>query len=258
MRKNRIFTIVKLLCLLNKFKPPIFIKNYLLSAALLLSMFYFSCSPESDLVIGDPSEAKIENLSTNPLAKSLTSSDLNTAIQQYAALTKTKAYTDYINSIEAFNLKLLSNNISFDTRSQWMTWINSNISSTSFNSVLQFQSMYDNSILLQKNMIAANPNLFNFIKNASGGQIRQIFAPEFHNNIPGGYPISTSSCIDDCIDWCDGALDLIDNILVASLEIAQDASSQSVYEQATLRAYQAHRRSYLGISGQFNQCVGNC
>ncbi|GGB73489.1 hypothetical protein GCM10007424_11750 [Flavobacterium suaedae] len=139
-----------------------------------------------------------------------------------------------------------------------MDWIRNNISNTSFTSISQFEILYDNSISKLDTMISANKTLYDFMDKADSSDIGQIIAPEFNDTVPGGYPVVTNSCVDNCIDWCDSALDLIDSILQDSLAIAETATYSTVYLQATLSAYQAHANQYISVTGQFNQCIGTC
>lgn len=218
----------------------------------VLSLSFFSCSK-------DNSEIVSENQLTNYQLKALNTTDLATAKQLYIDMMATQEYANFKNSIKNFNDRLgVANQVSFETKAEWMDWIRSNILITAFTIISEFETFYDDSISKLDTMIAANSTLYNFMDKADSAEIGQIITPEFNDTIPGGYPVTTNSCVDGCIDWCDSALDLIDNILQDSIALAETATIYSVQLEATMNAYAAHANQYLSIGKQFNQCVGAC
>ncbi|QYJ68106.1 hypothetical protein [Flavobacterium litorale] len=234
-------------------------KKFILPTVLcVLTLSFFSCSTENDDI------ATAENATINSAIfqlKSLTTIDVDKAKQLYIHMMGTQEYIDYKNSIKSFNNKLgAANNVSFGTKVEWMNWMRNNIFNTSFKSIAQFETIYDTSIHKLEIMVNANSELYNFMQRANKIQISQIIAPEFNDTVPGGYPDVTNSCVDSCIDWCDSALDLIDEILSESIEIANQYAFENVslYFQATFDANQSYNFQYESITLQLNQCIAVC
>lgn len=220
----------------------------------LITLSFFSCSTENDDVTNETTTAN-EILFQ---AKSLTVTDLDKAKQLYIDMMGTQEYADFKNSIKNFNDKLgAANDVNFETKREWMDWINNNIANTSFTSVTQFETIFDDSINKSDAMVNANPTLFNYVKDADRGQILIIFTPEEGDgNLPdNGY--TPSSCLDDCIEEYETAYAAATEQYYDTVEQGTNGTflgSVSIF--FGLRNYEHTINEVLPLN--YNNCAGKC
>ena len=126
--------------------------------------------------------------------------------------------TEYKASLRAFNEKLHPNNVSYTDKSDWMDWIRVNISATTFNSVQEFENMYDNSTNKLTIFMDSNRTVYDFLFSADIDQINAITKPE-RGSIPNP-PVTANGCIENCMDAADAAFDVAQAEHDAAIETA--------------------------------------
>ena len=140
-----------------------------LCAAFALTSFY-SCSSDS---LQNESEAKFSSESELTL-KSLSSSDFEKAKQMYKAMTLTPEWTSYATARNEFAANMRGSKVFFTKKSDYMTWIQSNLQYTGFSSVGHFEASFDNMTGTYDVLIVKNPLLFSYIDKADTHQLYPI------------------------------------------------------------------------------------
>jgi hypothetical protein len=184
--------------------------------------------------------------------KSLTITDVAKAAQLYM---KTQEYQDFKKSIRDFNSKL-SQSVIIENKADWMAWINVNLSSTSFASVIEFETMYDDFTNKAEILVLANAELFDLMKNSKVDQLQQILEPEFNHD----FPVSSSSCQDDCQATCNGQLDILDSAVGRALNDIFRRPYNPGYTDADAyeTVMQYYEERWWDIVQQFNNCLSGC
>ncbi|AXG75038.1 hypothetical protein DVK85_12690 [Flavobacterium arcticum] len=217
----------------------------------VLTLSFFSCSTENN------DATTTENAASTSSAfqlKSLSTTDLGTAKQLYIDMMGTQKYSDYKSALAAFTDKLGLNKITGTTKIEWMSWINNNLNKTSFTSVTEFESMYDDSVNKLSIMIGANTALYDYMSKADVYQIGIILQPE-HDNHTVDYPVQTNSCLDDCISICDSAQDVLQDQYDQNVQFAASAGYDS---GLMIGAEVNYNSAYIELALEFNSCAGAC
>lgn len=228
-------------------------KKILLPSIFCAFAFFYSCSSDSDTVTDKNTQVNTESSANS---HRLNNTDLDTARQLYADMTKTTEYTDYKASLRAFNEKLHPNNISYVEKSDWMDWIRVNISATTFNSVQEFESMFDDSVNKLTILMDSNRTVYDFLLNADVDQINIITKPE-RGFIPNP-PVTTNGCIEDCMDTADAAFDSAQADHDAAIEAAGSMINPAMALGVILGADRKLDDRNLEIAMEYNGCAGNC
>lgn len=219
----------------------------------VMCLFYLACSTESNEVTANP-----DSNSAAFKPKSLTTNDFETAKALYLAMIASQDYIDYKQSLKDFNAKLNAN-VTFSRKSDWMDWININISTTSFTDTAEFETMYDNSINLLSNIARENTALCDYIIGASGNQLIQIITPGKYEGLPGECPISVNQeCFDNCAAIYEAAYDY--QYYTCYMIEWWEALRAGGYEGIQMLRESDRILFNLGVqlAIEFNQCVGNC
>jgi hypothetical protein len=221
---------------------------YLVTAG-IICLAYFSCSSENEVAIDDSSHAASAFRIADP--------DVGTAKSLYITMMSSTEYNDLKSSIAAFNAKLKNHDISFPEKAKWMAWINEEISTTSFTSVSEFETMYDDSVSKLAKMMAANKTLFDFLGKADNDQIGIITGPEFD---PPGHT-TESDCIDGCIEDFENGEAVGGIMLNSALENAfsyyNPLNPMGRFYRIT-SAFQSFWNFRNNLIDVFGTCVNNC
>jgi hypothetical protein len=149
---------------------------------------FFGCSNDNQ------NESEIQNISQQARLRPI---DLDVATRMYRDMTLTIEYLEYKFSQQELLIKMNSNNVTFTDKKEWITWLETNLDKTTFSSIEEFSSMFDNSLNKLNIMIAANSVLYGFMADADTNDFSVILMPE-HSTPPTQTTFST--CVDGCID----------------------------------------------------------
>lgn len=183
--------------------------------------------------------------------------DVATAKQMYINMTATQDYIDFKKSIKDFNALLGGKNaVSFDTKAKWLTWINTNLSLTSFQSVNHFETMFDDMVSKAQILLDANSDLFEFIGKADKNEIIIVVAPEIGDGTVPEHTYSPSSCLDDCIEAYELADAEVREEYFDSLDYPAGDIFSAIFLGMSLREYE--HMIYEVLPLQFNDCASGC
>lgn len=214
----------------------------------IMSLTYFSCSDENEAASENTTVARFASRGGTGLDES----EMRDAKKLYSAMVSSAQYKDFAKSIAGINEKLLGNVTGAITKTDWMNWIGTNLSSTSFLSISEFEAMYDDSIGKLDAVSVRNPEIFVYFDKATPGQIREITLP------PVTYPPSSSSaCYDDCADIHSAAIDAAIVDYEATVQAAQHFGRLSEY-LLTWTAQETYDEIEVRLALEFNACVGAC
>jgi hypothetical protein len=212
------------------------------------TLFTISCSTDNSNIPAD-------NANTSAIqAKSLGTSDFETAKRLYADMVITQDYIDFKSSIAAFTRKLEGNNVMFITKSEWMTWITTNLSATSFTSVAEFEAMFDDAEYKMNVVMAANTTFYGLLAQADSNQYFYILHPGFTTP---EYPANPQDCTDDCITACELAIDASEAQREANMTYVSGADEEirGLLQSIVQGIYD---EQFEQIVKDLNDCIGAC
>ncbi|MEL1243689.1 hypothetical protein AAEO56_05405 [Flavobacterium sp. DGU11] len=222
-------------------------KKFLLPIGIIALSMFFACSSEND--------ATSSQTINTTAAYRIGSMDVSTAKQLYLDMTKTNEYIDFKKAIKDFNSLLGANEVSFESKAKLMAWINSNLSKTSFKSVTQFETMFDDSVNKGQILIDANTKLFGYLGKADKDEIAIIVAPEIGDGSIPDYTASPSSCLDDCIAAYETAYEQATEDYYGDLDTPSGDIFSAISLVLNLSDYE--HTIYVDLPYQFNNCVGS-
>jgi|GEM_PF-3766033 len=220
-------------------------KLLLVLVTIVSSLFYLACSSEESVTISD----------RNTLAHRL-SDPVEVGKGLYMDMMLTPEYTTFKISMTAFNNKLKNNTVTFDTRAEWINWIDTNVSLTEFTSKNEFETMYDDMASKFDDLVKQNEELFDIIAGSNAEQIQGIHQPEYDSYPVIGNPLN--QCEEDCMDWFEGVEDLLRENLENAIVIANTATIPVIRTEALANAYASYDRAYQSNALLMNACFGTC
>jgi hypothetical protein len=213
--------------------------KFLLLGSVLIT---FACNNESD-----NAKQEASSKAPTPLAR-LTSTNLTTAKSLYLTMIATTAYSNYKAARTSFVTNMKTNAIYYTTKTQYMSWISTHLSSTSFGTTTAFSTAYDDVLSKYNIIVAANATLFNFIRNADADQLSEIYQPGL-----GTLPVyAPSSCVDDCLDAATIAFDANDSARSATLQ----ACAGNAECENNVESY--YWEVFVNICATSDACVNAC
>jgi hypothetical protein len=159
---------------------------------ILSSIVLFACSPDSTGKDVSPAAAVPV---PNTASARLTTSDVTNAKNLFTTMMGTSAWTTYQTSMNSFATKMKNNAVYFSTKAQYMTWISTHLSSTSWGSSTAFSTDFDDMTGKMTILINANHPLFNYLANADSDQIMPITGL-------GLSPVPAQTVFSNCADGC--------------------------------------------------------
>lgn len=212
----------------------------------VLTIANFSCSNESSNEVPPSTSSAIAY-------KSLNTTDVETAKRLYADMIASEDYINWKSSIREFNDKILVP-ISFKSKTEWMNWLSTNLSSTTFTNAAEFEISYDNLIGKLETIMAANEDLYLLLEDATISQLQQII-PSIHLIAPE-YPSAPFDCLDDCLTEFDNGVFAAEQ---AHLEAFNDALfSDGPFEELLCVEQELEYALWETLPLAFNACAGNC
>lgn len=229
-------------------------KIFLFFALGLVSTIYLSCSDESDSLSESTNDVKLASRETS----SLSTTEVKDAQKLYLAMISTAEYKSFGVLIDSFNEKLNGNKVSFSTKTEWVDWINGNISKTRFSSVSQFNSMYDNLAVKLSGLTTNNAHLFYLLNRANEVEFIKISTyPRFNYQTTGSV-----SCIVNCMNIHSAAIDAARATYESRMRLARMFTSVPSLSPAGGVGVWVIERDYNNTEArlalEYNACVGGC
>jgi hypothetical protein len=168
----------------------------------------------------------------------------------------TTAWSNYVTSKNSFSTKMKTNVVYYTTKAQYMTWIGTNLASTSFGTTTAFSTAFDDMVGKYSALITANPALFNYLSTADSDQVLPIMGLGL-STLP---TVGTTSCETGCYDTAAAAYVTIQNdwtfnsfacLTVFYANFANDAICLA-------SADQVYQTAWGNITVALFTCVNNC
>ena len=221
-----------------------------------ISLFVFSCSSEDS--IEKEQDALTNDTPSQSQAYRLGQTDLAVAQQMYLDMMRTQEYIDFKAASANFRSKFNGNEITFKTRQDGVDWITNNLGKTSFTSVTEFETIFDEAVAKTNAWINANPTLFDFIKAADKEERMIIFKPEEGDGSLPDYngTVTTQSCMDDCVNAYETAYDEATDEYYDSIGEPDGSIGYAILTFLNITDYE--NTIYETLPLAYNNCMSAC